>query len=261
MVRLSIIASLMLGLAGLITYNLLSVGWSDGPATSATTRGLSDAYSTRDSSGNEHHGVMQGNVETGLHGHFGGAYSFAERGSWVEVPPAPELDPESSDFLVSAWINLVNVPDPGQTYDLVIKGDSSTLGGGYKMELIKFGGLRCTVRDSSNEQATVAFDSPQLADGLWHYVACGRTGDWVVAVVDGRLRKREALLGSVSNTMSLSIGSRYGWDDPTRGRLDDVSLVVSPQEPGPEPPLDPRAAVQELQGASPVATWHLDEEP
>jgi hypothetical protein len=179
-----------------------------------------------DASGAHNDGTLHGGVVIGVAGVSGTAYDFSKDGSWVEVPSSSSLNPGGDDFSVSAWVNLEVAPVKGTTYDIVRKGTVKSAGGEFKLEIIKNGYARCTARDA--DRNTVRVNSPRinLANGQWHQVTCVRSGSSWKIVTDGRTRSKTVSLGSVSNVVSLSIGSKYGNEDGTPGRVDEVQVTT-----------------------------------
>lgn len=179
-----------------------------------------------DSSGAGNHGTLRGRVGMGLAGYAGTAFSFTTAGSWVEVPAATSLNPGARDFSFSAWINITQAPAKSVTYDIVRKGLTTTSGGEFKLEIIPGGRARCIAKDGAGKRGSIVGPSTNLADSSWHQVGCARVGSAWQVVVDGTVRSTTAALGSVSNSRSLSIGSKYGREDATPGLVDEVVLSI-----------------------------------
>ena len=179
-----------------------------------------------DTSGAHNDGRLHGGVGLGVAGVTGTAYDFSKEGSWVEVESSPSLNPGGADFSVSAWVNLEVAPVKGKTYDIVRKGTVKSVGGEFKLEIIKNGYARCTARDANRN--TVRVNSPRvnLANGHWHQVTCVRSGSSWKIITDGRTRSKTVSLGSVSNAVSMAIGSKYGTEDGTPGRVDEVQVTT-----------------------------------
>jgi hypothetical protein len=179
-----------------------------------------------DSSGAGNNGTLRGGVGMGLAGHAGTAFSFTRAGSWVEVPTATSLNPGARDFSFSAWINITQAPGKNVTYDIVRKGVTTTSGGEFKLEMVPGGRARCTAKDGTGKRGSILGPSTNLADSRWHQIGCARVGSAWRVVVDGTVRSTTAGLGSISNTKSLSIGSKYGREDATPGLVDEVVLSI-----------------------------------
>lgn len=179
-----------------------------------------------DSSGAGNNGTLRGRVGLGQEGYAGTSYSFTTAGSWVEVPNAASLNPGARDFSFSAWINISQAPAKSVTYDIVRKGVTTTSGGEFKLEIVPGGRAKCTAKDGSGKRGSIVGPSTNLADNRWHQVGCARVGSAWRVLVDGTVRSTTAGLGSISNTKSLSIGSKYGREDATPGRVDEVVLSI-----------------------------------
>lgn len=214
-----------------------------------------------DSSGDGHDGIIQGSVEFGLPGHDGTSYSFDKRGGWIQVASTAALNPNEHDFLLSAWVSLDEGPGPGETYDVVRKGISFSSPGEVKLEVLPLGRVRCTVKDQFQQVVTATSQRDRVIDGDWHRIGCARTGSMWSVLVDDNILTRQVKLGSVANTVAISIGSKYGLEDRPAGRVDDVKLVID-RESGSREALDERevtAAVRRLREQPPVGWWRLDE--
>jgi hypothetical protein len=194
----------------------------------------------RDSSAYGNDGIKQGAPTTGLPGHRGTSYSFGTPGSWIDVPSTDALNPGTRNFAMSAWLKFRSAPTGHGTIDIIRKGLSFTRTGEYKLEIIYGGVIRCTTKDVQGREYRISSWGRPVTDGRWHEVSCARTDrSWTVRV-DGWSRSKLVRLGAVSNTMPLSIGSKYGLQDAHPGRVDEVRLRV---------------------GGHTVGLWHLDERP
>jgi len=254
--RLSVLAGGMLALGLVIpVWLLVSVARDDEGTTHG--QGRSRVYTAVDSSGHGNDGVIQGSPVMGLPGHEGTAYSFLSGKSRVQVPSTPELTPGRRDFMVSAWVRFEDVLGVDETSDIIRKGESDTTEGDFKLEIIDPGGVRCSVKDSARRQGRVSTDVVDVSDGRWHHIGCARPGSVLSVVADGVVTSKPVRLGFVGNTLPLAIGSKYGWEDQSEGRVDEVRMVVSE-----DPSLDslgPEQAVRALEATAPVGLWHLDE--
>lgn len=179
-----------------------------------------------DSSGSGNNGTLRGGVGLGKAGYAGTAFSFTTAGSWVEVPAATSLNPGARDFSFSAWINISQAPARSVTYDIVRKGLTTTSGGEFKLEIVPGGRARCIAKDGAGRRGSILGPSTNLADSRWHQVGCARVGSAWRVVVDGTVRSTTVALGSISNTKSLAIGSKYGREDATPGLVDEVVLSI-----------------------------------
>lgn len=231
------------------------------PDAVETTTGHMQTYVATDSSGNDHDGIIQGNVTIGLPGHDGSSYSFVRRGSWIQVPSSPELNPGADDFLASVWVSLEELPGPGETYDVFRKGVAFTIPGEFKLEVMTEGRIRCSAKDASGRLASVTSVETVRAGGGWQQIGCARTGPWWSALVGDVARSHFVELGSVENTVALSIGSKYGLEDRPRGQVDDVKLIID-REPDTAPGTVNQDLTPEIRALSqlpPAGWWRLDE--
>lgn len=261
--KLTIVALALLAL-GLVlpawlfldVYNDAEAEAGAGNVESLTAR----SYTAEDSSGKDHHGVVQGSTLVGLEGYEGKAYSFVRRGSWVLVFSRQDLNPGESDFVVSAWVNFADVPGVDETYDIVRKGVAYTPTGDFKLEIVDPGGVRCTVKDARRQEERVTTYDVDVSDGKWHHIACARTGSMVSVIADDFIESKKSHLGSVGNTMPLAIGSKYGWEDQSNGRVDEISLYISDGAASPDTPSEVRAAIASMREKEAAGIWHFDEE-
>jgi hypothetical protein len=189
----------------------------DEPAGSSTA---ADSLGTAD-------GRVHGPVVSGLPGFQGGAFSFPTAAAWVEVTDRPALNPGTSDFSYSAYVRLTTVPTrSGETYDVVRKGLAATKSGEFKIEVIKGGRIRCIAKDSARTRLALVGPTGTVGDGRWHHIGCSRTGNTWRTTLDSASTTKQAPLKSISNTMSLSIGGKYGQQDNVPGLVDDVELTI-----------------------------------
>jgi hypothetical protein len=220
-------------LAGVAVVTVASSVFTASPASAAPRNvGLwhfdepTGATVALDGSGTGNAGKVRGGVVTGVSGRSGKAYSFARQGSWVEVPSTASLNPGHADFSYFADIKINTAPDRGQTYDIIRKGLASSSGGEYKVEIIYGGKIKCTAKDGAGLLAAITGPTHNYADGAWHRVGCSRVGSLWSVHVDAFSRSKTVELGNVSNTKSLSLGSKYGMEDATPGLVDEVQLSV-----------------------------------
>jgi len=232
----------------MVTSGLIAIGTATGTvvvtaasATAATGGGLWPLDETsgtvaHDTSGNNNDGTIRGPVGLGAPGHDGTAFDFHQAGSWVEVPNADSLNPDTADFTVSAWVNVDTTPGSKQVYDVVRKGLAGTNGGEFELQIINHGYVRCVGKDASGASASVTGPQNNVADGQWHYLACTRSGSSWQVTVDDATRSTTSGLGSISNTKSLAIGSSYGNNHNVLGLVDQVQLSFAATQPPPPPP-------------------------
>ena len=193
-----------------------------------------------DSSGNHHNGVIQGQPVLGLSGHRGTSYSFDLRGSWVEVPSTPALNPEKGDFSLSMWVNFGIAPHGMHTYDIVRKGLSYTRTGEYKLEIIHGGLVRCTTKDVDGDGPDQRTWTPRhrraMAPGglLTRRQQLDRARRRVVGHRAGPPRR------DLEHDAAVDRLQIIGLEDMPQGRVDEVRLRIAGRT---------------------VGLWHLDEKP
>jgi hypothetical protein len=184
--------------------------------TSGTT--MYDAVGS--DNGTTHHVTM------GLSGFSGTAYGFngsASR-SYVSVPSADDLNPNDANVTVTIYLNTTGTPPPPPAdWDLIRKGNSSTSGGYYKMELEQTGQISCGFKGSVSHATLTA--GPAVNDGQWHTAECVKTATAIEVVVDGQTFTKKKSLGSIANSAALVIGAHPG-SDWYIGTLDEASLQI-----------------------------------
>jgi hypothetical protein len=205
--------------------------------------------------------LVRGDTIRGVPGQQKTAYVFDEPGSWVEVPNDSSLDPAGWDFAVSSWVKLTGAPNGHHTFDVVRRGLSYTKTGMYKLEVVSDGRARCTAKDTERHKARITSPQTDLADGAWHQIGCARVGSTWSVVVDGLATSKESALGVIENDNSLSIGSKYGTEDPVPGAVDDVLLIVDLLGSVPAHDASLAEKLDRLERLPPVGHWRLDESP
>jgi hypothetical protein len=192
-----------------------------------------------DNSGNGNDGILC-NDPTWVNGKSGGALSFDGVDDYVNVTENTDLDPHTSNWTISAWLNIAklsNVYQWGSNYGFVIVGKRQTV---YDKSLT----LLVHAGTSENSQAKFAFilDGAFQANGAesslmnvcgWHYVAGVRRGaelfvyvdgveygpnnfylcgDWITAATD------------VSSTTQIHLGHHGAWQSYYNGTVDEVRI-------------------------------------
>jgi hypothetical protein len=203
-----------------------------------------------DSSGNNNNGtpknVVQG-VQEDIDGDGVAESTYAFNGlttpaSRVEVPDADSLDPKANDITLTARVKVNGTSLDDDSYDVVRKGVVTTVGGDYKMEIKRVkadptvGKLHCVFRgDPGSTVNKVA--NLDVVDGRWHKLECLKTGDKVVARVDGgRSFTKTGLAGSIDNASNVWVGAKTvtlttrgveRGDDVFDGSMDFVSIEIT----------------------------------
>ena len=163
----------------------------------------------------------------------GSRYVFNGSTSYVLVPDSDSLDPEESDITLRARVKVTDTPMDDDSYDIVRKGLSATLGGDYKMEIKRaadptVGKLHCLFKGSGGRVNRVA--RVDVVDGEWHTLECVKTSTSVVARVDGRRGSTKAgSAGSISNPTNVLVGAKTAnpLDDTFDGKMDFVSIDIA----------------------------------
>jgi hypothetical protein len=176
-----------------------------------------------DSSGDGNNGALTAIsfVSPGFDG-TGGAYSFNGTSSKVLIPNSVSLNPGTANITVVVHVKFTVAPPGAGDYDLMRKGKSNY----YKIEIATGGKARCQFHGTSNGKGLVF--GPNLADGLWHTIACTKTATGISGNVDGIYTASKAVtIGSISNTVALSLGGKAeGNEDLYNGVMDEVSITV-----------------------------------
>ena len=184
-----------------------------------------------DSSANGHDGQVT-DVQVGVPGMRRFAYRFNGRSSRVEVPNASALNPEMRNFSYSVAVRLRSVPPGNDTFDLLRKGNTTSIGGEYKVEIVNINGkarARCTAGDLNGVRLGATPRTPSLADGKWHVITCSRLGVHWSAEVDGVTAQAVGRLGRIDNNDPLTMGAkmyRLKWQDYFPGDLDEASVTM-----------------------------------
>jgi hypothetical protein len=168
----------------------------------------------------------------------GSTYGFDGSTSRVLVPDADSLDPQANDITLTAYVRVGDGTTTHQmdddSYDVVRKGFVTTEGGDYKMEIKRIkadptvGKLHCFFRGDLATVNKVA--NRDIVDGNWHTLECAKTGEKVVAKVDGRAYAKTGSAGSIANGMNVMVGAKTvdpRPDDTFYGSMDYVSIDIA----------------------------------
>jgi hypothetical protein len=122
-------------------------------------------------------------------------------------------------------VKLAAPPPVGKTqdYDILRKGISSSKGGMYKFEIAHDGRATCRFLGSAGDVRI--HTGPNVANGKWHTVTCGRTAQAVTLTVDGAKFSHAGATGTISNTDGITIGAKPG-SDYYQGALDEISVSI-----------------------------------
>lgn len=173
----------------------------------------------------DHDGTLHGGVTVGVAGFSGSAYSFNGSNSYVTAPSSPDLNPGTAPMSFTVHVKLAAPPPQGKTqdYDILRKGVSSTKGGMYKFEIAHDGRATCRFLGSAGDVRI--HTGPNVANGKWQTVTCGRTANAVTLTVDGSKFSHAGATGTISNTNGITIGAKPG-SDYYKGSLDEISISI-----------------------------------
>jgi hypothetical protein len=166
-----------------------------------------------------HTGTLS-SVQLGVPGFLGTAYGFTR--STVTVPSASDLNPGSADLTATIHMKTTGAPATPD-WDLFRKGQYTTAGGEWKMEYQPSGQASCGFKGSSAYAELIA--GPSLKDGRWHTVSCRKTPSAIQVVVDGQTFSKAVVIGSISNSASVVMGS-YPGAEFFQGTLDEASITI-----------------------------------
>jgi hypothetical protein len=163
-------------------------------------------------------------VTPGLPGFSGFAYGFNGSTSLVSVPSAASLNPGSANFSFTIDLKSTGTPPPPpDDWDVIRKGDYVTGSGEYKMEFQQTGQASCGFEGTTTYAEIQA--GPALNDGHWHTITCVKTSSDIELIVDGQTYATPVVIGSISNTSPVTIGSHPG-ADWYQGSLDEANISI-----------------------------------
>ncbi len=176
-----------------------------------------------DSSGFGNSGQVQ-NVTTGTTGSAGYGYYFP-MDSAVAVPHSLSLNPGYRSVTLRLDVQTdARVTD----WNVAQKGFSTTPGGQYKVEIRPRDGggvAACVWRGALGHAVIVG--GPNVADGRWHHIVCGKYPTSVAMQVDyGIIYREDITVGLINNTEPMTIGSKAPGDDQYIGRIDEVTVEM-----------------------------------
>lgn len=156
-----------------------------------------------------------------------GFYDFNGATSVAQVPHKANLNPGTGNIRLEARIYADTAPAPGETYDLLRKGISSTSGGYYKIELKgKVGGgmtVACIFKDGNRVTGMTIGSVPTAA---WVTITCTKTASSVTLVAAGRTWTTARTVGTISNGSPVLLGGKGDGSDVFDGRMDYASITI-----------------------------------
>lgn len=184
-----------------------------------------------DSSGLGHDGAIDADVLLGAPGRFGSAYEFPGPNAKVSVPSADDLNPYLSPLRISAYL-WVPSSLTGGDYNVLQKGQANATGGAYKLEIVgtvdsrKFGYPDCAFNSPGGYKNRV-YGPKRINDDTWHQVECHLTDTLAYVTVDGVSGPAaNRVVGSIANSVQLTIGGKPNDTHFYQGRADEVSITI-----------------------------------
>lgn len=184
-----------------------------------------------DSSGRGHDGAISPDVALGVPGQFGSAYEFPGPNAKITVPTADDLNPYRSPLTVSAYLQVPSNLTGGD-YNVLQKGQANAVGGAYKLEIVgaaganKFGYPDCAFNSPGAAKNRV-YGPKRINDGTWHQVECHLTDTQVYVTVDGKSGPSATrVVGSIANSVPVTIGGKPNDTHFYQGRADEVSITI-----------------------------------
>ena len=172
------------------------------------------ARTMTDASGNRHHGRIGREIGTGVLVNGETGYHFDRLAP--DTPPthpqhlatvsdARDLDPGERDFAVT-----VRLRTTGKFGNIVQKGQATTAGGSFKMQ-IPSGIAQCHFRGTRGTLQVAS--TRRLNDGSWHTVRCARTRSGLSMSVDGApVAQRPGWTGRIENSWPVAVGGKTDCD-------------------------------------------------
>lgn len=188
--------------------------------------------STMQDSARTHDGVITGSVVTGVTpAVLGAAYEFTGADPLVRVPSADDLNPYLSPLTVSAWLAVPSRLTSGD-YNVLQKGTATAAGGAYKLEVVgntaspRFGYPDCAFNSPGGFKDRVYGPRP-INDDTWHQVQCHLTATQAYVTIDGVSGAPIArTVGSIANTVDLTLGGKPNDSHYFNGRADEVFIAI-----------------------------------
>jgi hypothetical protein len=173
-----------------------------------------------DSSGNEHHGSLQGNVSW-ADGVIGDALLFDEQGDYVDIGTDEDFKIRNQ-ITVSAWIKVDSFERQWQ--GIVTKGNTSwRLQRNYGSSTLEFA---CTGLAVPGAMFSHILGTINVDDGQWHHVAGTYDEQEICLYIDGKVDVRSKASGKIRvDNQPVYIGENA--EEPSRswnGLIDDVRI-------------------------------------
>jgi hypothetical protein len=194
-----------------------------------------------DSSGNNNDGTIYGATWTS--GKYGQALSFDGVDDYVEMAENTDLDPHTSNWTISAWVNVARLTGPyvfgnDWEYGFVIVGKRQTEFGDYSLTLLAHGGTS----ETSPAKFAFVLDGPSQAAGAesdlinvfgWHHVVGVRRSGELYVYVDGveygpnnffQDGSHITPTTDVNSNTPIHLGHHGAWNQYYNGIIDEVKI-------------------------------------
>ena len=157
----------------------------------------------------------------------GGYYAFNGTDSIAQVPHKANLNPGPANIRVEARVNTTTPPAAGDSYDIIRKGTSGTVGGYYKIEFRgKTGGgmsAACIFKDQNKVVGTAVLAVPSTG---WLTVTCTKTATTVTVAAAGMTKTTTRTVGSIANTAPVHVGGKGDGTDVFSGLMDYAKITI-----------------------------------
>jgi hypothetical protein len=136
------------------------------------------------------------------------------------------LNPGAADYAVTVRWRTTH------SYGNVIqKGQNKTVGGYFKFEAPQ-GFMTCLFKGTAGQRAIKWPTATN--DGAWHIVRCEKTAAGLMMTVDGVTKSAKGTIGSISNTVPMTIAGKINCDQVTvtcdyyAGGIDYIKIETAP---------------------------------
>jgi laminin G domain protein len=172
------------------------------------------ARTMRDSSGSNLSGTIGSAVQTGVTASGAKGYRWSSQNKAGHHPErlvtvqSSRLNPGTGGFAVT-----VRFSTGAGDQNILQKGQSTTAGGMYKIDMVK-GFVYCTFKGSSGRAAVGSRQT--VWNHAWHTIRCERRSTGVTITVDGGTpRTKTGATGNIANTKPLAIGGKAACNGTT----------------------------------------------
>jgi hypothetical protein len=163
-----------------------------------------------------------------------GYYAFDGTTSIASVPHKANLNPGTANMKIEVKVNATTAPAAGETFDLIRKGTSATVGGYYKIELktTSTGAVNaaCIFKDKNKLTGMAVGRVPATG---WLTISCARartaTATTVTLAVNGTTTRTTTTakpIGAISNTSGVFVGGKGDGTDVFSGLADMASITI-----------------------------------